>query len=126
MTQDIKKRPAVLIVEDEPLLRMDAVDMIGDAGFRTYEAGTAAAAITIMETHSDIGILFTDIDMPGSMDGLQLAAHVHQGWPQVAIVIASGVVEIEKVGMPEGAMFFSKPYASSQVTRTLQDIADRQ
>lgn len=125
MTTETNKLPAVLVVEDEPLIRMDTVDTIEDAGFRTYEAGTAAAAIALMERHDDIGILLTDIDMPGSMDGLELAAHVRQGWPTVAILIASGVVESERTGMPEGSLFFSKPYATSEITRTLHDIASR-
>lgn len=58
--------PAVLIVDDDALIRMDAVDMIKDAGFRTYEAASADAAIVLLERHHDIGIMFTDIDMPGS------------------------------------------------------------
>ena len=73
MAIEDKSKPAVLIVEDEPLIRMEAVDMITDAGFKTYEAASADKAIAMMELHDDIGILFTDIDMPGTMDGLKLA-----------------------------------------------------
>jgi len=125
MTNVLRKLPAVLIVEDEPLIRMDAVDMIEDAGFRTYEAASADDAIRLINGHDDIGILFTDIDMPGSMDGLALAAYVRNGWPPVAIMIASGVVEIEASAMPEGAAFIPKPYATSQITKTMQEIAAR-
>ena len=99
--------------------------MIMDAGFKTYEAGSADKAIAMMELHDDIGILFTDIDMPGTMDGLKLAAYVRNRWPPVAIIIASGVVELERTSLPEGAAFFPKPYATSQITKTLHDIAVR-
>lgn len=116
------KLPAVLVVEDEFLTRMDAVDMIRDAGFRTYEAGTADVAISLMERHGDIGILFTDIDLPGSMDGLELAAYVRDGWPPVEILIASGVVGIEKSDMPDGTCFFAKPYATRHVISELHNF----
>ncbi|MBA97090.1 MAG: response regulator [Sulfitobacter sp.] len=125
MASEDKSKPAVLIVEDEPLIRMEAVDMIMDAGFKTYEAGSADKAIAMMELHDDIGILFTDIDMPGTMDGLKLAAYVRNRWPPVAIIIASGVVELERTSLPEGSAFFPKPYATSQITKTLHDIAVR-
>ena len=94
MSSHSPNRPAVLVVEDEPLLRMDAIDLIEDAGFKTYEAASADAAIEIIRNHEDICFLFTDIDMPGSMDGLKLAEHVRAGWPSVAILIASGVVGV--------------------------------
>lgn len=115
-------RPAVLIVEDEPLIRMEAVDMIEDAGFRTYAAASADRAIALMEQHADIGILFTDIDMPGSMDGLKLAAHVRDRWPSAAIIIASGIVEVETLVLPEGASFFPKPYLNSQIAAALTQM----
>ncbi len=123
MTAEKSRLPSVLVVEDEPLIRMDAVDMIEDAGFKVYEAASADAAIALLEQHSDIGIIFTDIDMPGSMDGLKLAAYVRDRWPPVAIVIASGIVEVGKDTMPEGSIFFAKPYATSHITKALQDIA---
>jgi len=123
--EEPRKLPAVLVVEDEPLIRMDVVDVIEDAGFKTYEAGCADTAIVLMEKHDDIGILFTDIEMPGSMNGLNLASHVRGGWPPVAIVIASGVIEIDESAMPEGALFFSKPYATSHVTKVLLNIANQ-
>ena len=123
MTGEIKKRPAVLVVEDEPLIRMEAVDMIADAGFRVYDAASADAAIALMELHDDIGILFTDIDMPGSMDGIKLAAYVRDRWPPVAIVIASGIVDYENMELPEGSTFFPKPYLTDQITKALTTIA---
>lgn len=76
---------AVLIVEDEPLIRMGAVDLIEEAGFEVYEAGRADAAIALLELHQDIRLIFTDVDMPGSMDGLKLAHYVRGRWPPVKI-----------------------------------------
>jgi len=123
MSSHSPNRPAVLVVEDEPLLRMDAVDLIEDAGFKTYEAGSADAAIEIIRNHEDICFLFTDIDMPGSMDGLKLAEHVRAGWPSVAILIASGVVGVTEDVMPLGSRFYAKPYTTGQIINDLQMMA---
>lgn len=120
-----RKLPAVLVVEDEVLNRMDAVDIIEDAGFMVYEAASADAAISLMKKHSDISILFTDIDMPGTMDGLKLAAYVRDRWPPVTIIIASGAVSVEEAAMPVGSSFFAKPYVTSQITKALHEIAAR-
>lgn len=125
MTREAKTLPAILVVEDEPLIRMEAVDMIEDAGFKVYEAADADAAIKLMEEHDDIGILFTDIDMPGSMDGMKLAAYVRDRWPPVAIVIASGKVDFTAMQLPEGSTFFPKPYPTDKVSKTLGDIAKK-
>ncbi len=122
---DSNTRPAVLIVEDEPLIRMDAVDMIREAGFRTYEAASADQAIALMDRHANIGIPFTDIDMPGTMDGLKLAAYVRDRCPPVVIIIASGSVGLDRATFPDGASFFPKPYAAGQITATLHEIAQR-
>jgi CheY-like chemotaxis protein len=120
-----KTLPAVLVVEDEVLVRMDAADMIRDAGFRTDEASSADEAILLMDQHADIGILFTDIDMPGSMDGLKLAAYVRDRWPPVVIIVVSGAVGIDAATLPEGSMFFPKPYPTSRISQTLRQISDR-
>ena len=123
MSSPTPNRPAVLVVEDEPLLRMDAVDLIEDAGFKTYEAASADAAMEIIRNHEDICFLFTDIDMPGSMDGLKLAEHVCACWPSVAILIASGVVGLTEDAMPPGSRFYAKPYATGQIISDLQTMA---
>lgn len=120
-----RRRIAILVVEDEPLLLMDAMDMIEDAGFTVYGAANADEAITIMETHDDIRVLFTDVDMPGSMDGLKLAHAVRDRWPPVSIIVASGHVNVTKEALPENGLFFAKPYPPSSVVRTLNGIADR-
>ena len=113
---------AVLVVEDEPFLRFDAIDMVREAGFIAYEAANARQAIEILEAHPDIGILFTDVDMPGSMDGLRLAHYVHKRWPPVRIVVTSGHHLLQNRDLPDDGHFFAKPYPHDQVTRTLKDF----
>jgi CheY-like chemotaxis protein len=92
------RRPsvAVLIVEDEPLIRLGAVYQIEDAGFEVYEADSADAAIALLEVHKEICLIFTDVDMPGSMDGLKLAHYVRGRWPPVKIIVTSGTSKCPK------------------------------
>src|SRR3978361_714051 len=93
------KRPVVLIVEDEFLLRMDAIDTISSAGFEALEAVTADEAIAILEARPDIAVVFTDIQMPGSMDGLKLARAVRGRWPPLKIVATSGQIAVQAVDL---------------------------
>ena len=116
------KRPIVLIVEDEFLLRMSAVAMIEDAGFEVLEAGDADEAITMLESRSDIRLVFTDIQMPGSMDGLKLAAAVKGRWPPIKIIATSGRHSIRDSDLPEGALFLSKPYTSEGISILLHAL----
>ncbi|CAN7416137.1 response regulator [Neorhizobium tomejilense] len=117
------KKQAVLVVEDEPLLRMMAMDLVEDAGFRAIEAADADEAVTILETRTDIRIVFTDIDMPGSMNGMKLAAAVRDRWPPIEIIIVSGQVRLSEADLPERSVFFSKPYDWQKVTATLHRMA---
>jgi CheY-like chemotaxis protein len=116
------RRPVVLVVEDELLLRMDAVDMIADAGFEVLGAGSADQAIEILEKRSDITAVFTDIQMPGSMDGLKLARAVRGRWPPIKIIATSGRVHVNEQDLPEGGRFLPKPYNSGQVVGALQEL----
>src|SRR3977135_2127913 len=86
--------PNVLVVEDEMILRMRAVDIVEDAGFTAVEAVNADEALSILESRSDISLLFSDIQMPGSMDGLKLAHAVHERWPSIKIILVSGEVNV--------------------------------
>ena len=118
------KRPVVLIVEDEILVRMDAVASIEAAGFEVVEAGNADAAIAILEQRTDIHLVFTDIHMPGSMDGLKLAHFVRDRWPPVKIVATSGHARISDDDLPEGGRFMTKPYSAGLLVSTLHELID--
>jgi CheY-like chemotaxis protein len=116
------KRPVVLIVEDEFRLRLNAVDMIGAAGFEVVEASNADEAIAILERRFDITVVFTDIQMPGSMDGLKLARAVRGRWPPIKIVATSGRVGVSQDDLPEGGRFVPKPYSPNQITGVLREL----
>ena len=116
------KRPVVLIVEDEFLLRMDAVDMIAGAGFEVLEAGNADDAIGILESRRDVTVIFTDIQMPGSMDGLKLARAVRGRWPPIKIVATSGHLHVRETDLPEGGRFLPKPYSLVQLMGVLREL----
>src|SRR3982074_314225 len=90
----------VLVVEDEMLLRMRAVDIVEDAGYTPVEAVDADEAVAILESRTDIALLFTDMQMPGSMDGLRLAHSVHDRWPPIKIILVSGQVKPTSSDIP--------------------------
>src|SRR5476651_1377398 len=96
----------VLVVEDEMMLRMRAVDIVEDAGFTPIEAVNADDALAILESRTDIELLFTDIQMPGSMDGLKLAYAVHKRWPAIKIILVSGQLKLTDNDRPPDSRFF--------------------
>src|ERR1700678_4847651 len=112
----------ILIVEDEPLIRMGAVYLIEDAGFEVYEAATADAAIALLELHKEIRLIFTDVDMPGSMDGLKLAHYVRGRWPPVKIIVTSGKATLRGEELPAGAVFLGKPYHPEHVKHKVREL----
>jgi two-component sensor histidine kinase/ActR/RegA family two-component response regulator len=112
----------VLVVEDEMVLRMRAVDIVEDAGFTAVEATNADQAISVLEARSDISLLFSDIQMPGSMDGLKLAHAVHERWPQIKIILVSGQITPSSDEKPENSRFFGKPIDSKEMIAELQDM----
>jgi two-component sensor histidine kinase len=114
--------PAVLVVEDEMMLRMRAVDMVEDAGFTPVEAINADDALAILESRTDIELLFTDIQMPGSMDGLKLAYAVHKRWPLIKIILVSGQLKLTDDDKPADSRFFGKPLDVKQMIAELQDM----
>jgi CheY-like chemotaxis protein len=116
------RRPVVLIVEDEFLLRMDAAAMIAAAGFEVVEATNADQAIDILESRRDITVVFTDIQMPGSMDGLKLARAVRGRWPPIKIIATSGHLHIGERDLPEGGRFLPKPYSAGQIAGVLREL----
>jgi two-component system, response regulator PdtaR len=112
------QRPLILIVEDEFLIRIHAAQVIRDAGFEVAEAADADEAIAILESRPDIRVVFTDLQMPGSMDGLKLARAVRDRWPPVHIVATSGHRAIREGDLPTGSVFFPKPYSPEKVAAT--------
>src|SRR6201998_1795029 len=120
MSTDPTQVPNVLVVEDEMVLRMRAVDIVEDAGFRPVEAVNADEAISILESRSDISLLFTDIQMPGSIDGLRLAHAVHERWPSIKIILVSGQMKPSDTARPENSRFFGKPLSVEQMITELQ------
>jgi two-component sensor histidine kinase/DNA-binding response OmpR family regulator len=122
MSADLDPVPNVLVVEDEMVLRMRAVDIVEDAGFHPVEAVNADEAISILESRSDISLLFTDIQMPGTIDGLKLAHAVHERWPSIKIILVSGQMKPSDTERPENSRFFGKPLGVSQMIAELQNM----
>ena len=115
--------PAViLVVEDETLLRELAVDILEDAGFVVLEAGDAEAAVGLLETRPDIAALFTDINMPGAMNGLELVDAVRERWPSIKILVASGDVRPRLFDLPVDSVFLGKPYRGEAVVAGLRSL----
>src|ERR1700735_464720 len=118
-----KNPPVVLVVEDEPLLRMLAVEVVEEAGSIAIEARDADEAAILLESRGDITLLFTDVNMPGSMDGLKLAHAVRDRWPPIKIIVTSGREYPNEDDLPEGGRFFPKPYDSPQIQAALREWA---
>jgi CheY-like chemotaxis protein len=123
MVLDHSPVPAVvLVVEDEMLLRMRAVDMVEDAGYTPLEAVDADEAVKILESRSDIALMFTDIQMPGSMDGLGLARAVHERWPPIKIIVVSGAVKLPDMELPADSRFFGKPLEAKELIAEMPNM----
>jgi CheY-like chemotaxis protein len=114
--------PLVLVVEDEFLLRMHAVSLLEEAGFDTLEAGSADEAIVLLETRQDIRIVFTDINLPGSMDGLRLAHAIRHRWPPIELLLTSGHTRVGDDDMPDRGIFLGKPYDGGELIRTVRSL----
>lgn len=112
----------VLVVEDEMLLRMQAVNMVEDAGYTSVEAADADQAFAILESRTDIALLFTDIQMPGSMDGLGLAHAVYRRWRPIKIILVSGQLNLSSSDMPFESRFFGKPLVSGKMVAEMRDM----
>ena len=110
----------VLVVEDDFLNRLHAVNLVEDAGYIAVEASNADEAITILEARKDIRIVFTDIDMPGSMDGLKLAHAIRERWPPIELILTSGHFDLRDDEIPERGRFFPKPYRDQEIISALQ------
>jgi DNA-binding NtrC family response regulator len=116
-------RQIVLVVEDEPLLLLMAGEIVEDAGFEPVFARDADEAVRILERRTDIVIVFTDVDMPGSMDGIKLAAAIRGRWPPIKIIVVSGHAHVTVSDLPDQSRFFRKPYDSQRVSDALIELA---
>lgn len=99
---------------------MFAVDLVEEAGFRALEAANADEALAILQSGEPIASVFTDIDMPGSIDGVGLANRVREQWPAIVIIVASGHRRVSDVPLPAGAHFFPKPYDGVSIIQTIE------
>lgn len=118
---DGKRLPhAILIVEDDPLLNLLTVDIVEGAGFVALQADNADEAVAILEARSDIALLLTDINMPGSMDGLKLAHAVRNRWPPIKIIVVSS--RVPDSDLPTDSRFFAKPYHSEQLISEIRSL----
>jgi CheY-like chemotaxis protein len=114
---------AILVVEDEVLLRLYAANFLADRGYEVIEAANADEAINILEQRPDIRVVFTDVNMPGSMDGLKLVETIRRRWPPVSLIVTSGKDVLNDEKLPPGGRFIPKPYTSDQVIDVLQQLA---
>jgi CheY-like chemotaxis protein len=124
MTRNRRKDPlVVLVVEDEPLVRMTAIDELEEAGFQVLEAVNADVALTVLEARSEeVQVLFTDVHMPGSMDGMALAEQVHQRWPHIRLLISSGYARPHPDEIPDNGHFVPKPYRGATLVRHIAEM----
>jgi CheY-like chemotaxis protein len=109
----------VLVVEDEPLIRMNTADIFEAAGYKVLEAPDADKALSLVQVRKDISVIVTDIDMPGSMDGLAMAQHVSRTFPGIGLILASGKVFPPERQLPVGARFFSKPFQEHEIVEAV-------
>lgn len=115
-------KQTALVVEDDPIIRLLVVEVIQDTNFEVIEAMSADEAITILESRLDIRLVFTDIDMPGTLDGMKLAACIRDRWPPIEIIVTSGHYFPKGGELPERAVFISKPYLFTKVVEKLREM----
>ncbi len=120
----ILNRPVILLVEDEPLVRLVQVEILREDRFWVVEAQDADEAFELMRTRPDIRVVVTDVDMPGSINGFEFARLVHQGWPEIGIVVTSGKMRPEPGDLPEKAIFVPKPTSAEQLTAHIRSLIE--
>jgi CheY-like chemotaxis protein len=118
-----KSPTVVLIVEDDALLRMCAAEIVEEAGFAVIEAADADEAMALLESRSDIALLLTDIEMPGSMNGLKLAHTLRNRWPRIKILVVSGQLRPQLTELPADSRFLAKPYQTAALVEELRALA---
>jgi CheY-like chemotaxis protein len=118
--------PVVLLVEDELLVRMTVADELEEAGFHVLEAANADVALAVLDVRSDeVQVLFTDVHMPGSMDGMKLAEQVHARWPHVRLLISSGYARPQPDEIPDDGRFVPKPYYAATIVKQIHELVHK-
>jgi CheY-like chemotaxis protein len=117
-------RATVLLVEDEVFIRLVTAEDLTDAGFEVLEAADAEAALRVLEQSPEVSAMFTDINMPGDIDGLSLAKLVHERWPRIGVLVTSGKVRPTSAELPDDGRFVAKPYRSRQVIAELSAMLE--
>ena len=112
----------ILVVEDELLVSLNISDALIDEGYDVITVANADEAIKLLETRNDIHTIFTDIDLPGSMDGLKLAAAVRDRWPPVNIIVTTGMSAPRRDQMPANSLFIAKPYRNAEVLEAVRSF----
>ncbi|MGO4525789.1 response regulator [Microvirga sp. 2MCAF35] len=110
---DPKPLGVILLVEDEPLVRLVAAEILMEAHFRVIEAAGAQEALTVLKAEVGIDAVLSDVEMPGGMNGYDLAWQIHRGWPRIGLLIASGRAWPRENDLPPGAVFLAKPYSQA-------------
>jgi CheY-like chemotaxis protein len=116
-------KPVILVVEDEVFIRMMAVKVAEDSGFEALSAASADEAIRILESRSDVRLVFTDVNMPGSMNGLRLAHAVRGRWPPVELLVTSALGDITAKDLPDRGRFLAKPYDDDILSEAFRQMA---
>ena len=117
-----KAKTVVLVVEDEPLILMDAMQSLEDAGFEVVDAFDSEHALVRLQERPDIDAVFTDVNMPGRFDGVQLARMVNERRPDVVILVTSGAIKVQIADLPKGGHFIPKPYRGEHVARLIEEL----
>ncbi len=117
------RKPIVLIADDEPMVLQNAFDIIEDAGFTALGAPNGDHALRILESRDDVCILFTDVNMPGRLDGPRLAEVVRDRWPKIQLIITSGRVDVTELKVPAGTRLVQKPYRFDEIADLLRELS---
>jgi CheY-like chemotaxis protein len=117
-----RRQKAILVVEDEELLRLYAADLLEEAGFEALEAADADAALALIRSRPDIRVLFTDIELPGKLDGMELARKIHEEWPHVLVLVTSGKQRPSRTEMADDGRFLPKAYTRDEVIREINTL----
>jgi DNA-binding NtrC family response regulator len=117
-----QKRSTILVVEDDTLVRMVGADVLQDAGFDVIEASNADEALVLLSQVDDVQLLFSDVDMPGSMNGIELARQVHERWPDIRLLITSGQHDVSPDRLPDDGKFVRKPWTHDVLVQKVRDV----